>query len=449
MILLSGRVPTRVPESLRVTTAVPDPRVTTAVPTGPRVATAVPNPHLPTRVPSAPHIPTRRPPTKERLVARGSATVTGVARLHVRMAVEYAEQGIAITQATNVGVAQKVRGTCDVSGTADVWTRYAVDATQAVSVVGQGTPRDRRTLDAFQGAAVYGDGGAPHVTHMLDATQTVDTDTTVDFRPIVPLAATGDVTTDGAGMLGLAGSVVVYATQSIDTTSTATARLRYSIAAGNSADTTQTTTRDGITIPTVAAQAIDTAGQATTRPRHTVTALGSGVAAGTSVAGVKVAALGSATTTGSASPRGRYTVSGSGSAATTGAADVLARTFSRQRMNKVGNFTPPQNVTATVTGWSSDATAPATITNKQLVVQGSAPSATITVNIVAGSGGSNVPLRVMHGATLLETVQVSTTSIVKTYTRAVTAGDTLYIQTAAGFGSYRSINKGTYIDVNA
>lgn len=141
-------------------------------------------------------------------------------------------------------------------------------------------------------------------------------------------------------------------------------------------------------------------------------------------------------------------LAGRGAITVTGVSQALS--FMRQRMDKSGTFTPTQNTTTQVTGWASNSSYPATVTNNRMVIQGGGATLVWTVNIAAASSGSAVTIQVMHNETQVDSFSARTEAVSRTGSRAFTAGDTLWIRAvASGFGSFRSIPNGSYVDLAA
>lgn len=471
MILLTGRVKVPVPAPRHVRVRAPvdsdagqvlpavlpfdlgrvakPPRVEARVPVVWQYATpaVVPDCRVAAVVPVLPIVLARRPPTRNRLIASGSANVSGAAAIHASLAVPYAEQSILVSQSAAIGVSQPAGNTVGVAGSADVRARYTVAATNSIGVSGVASDRVRHTVSASQTVQVSGTGSGVRATYGLAASQTITTSGVGDVRPTVPLSATQDVSASGAAStVPSVGSVNADASNDCEVTGSADVRARYTVDAVNSVSAGGSASRDGITIPLAATQAIAVSETADVRARYTLAATQSVAVSESGVVTPSVAAAQAVATACSADARARYTLAAAGSAAMSQSATVAARYFSQQRMNKSGTDGWNGNQ---VTGWVSDTTYPATISSSKLVVQGTKQGATINlVAVVSSSTNNNGWIQVYCNNVAVGTQQTfpstqSTRSL--SFTMDVNAGDLLEMRANSSYNGH--VYAGTYLEV--
>lgn len=334
MIVLAGRVTTPVPNRPYIFTGVPVSRVATVLPGVPHVKARLPGvPRVGSKLPVAPHYRTRRPPTKNRLVAGNTTTVTGSAVVHARLGVEFAEQSVQVDQAGKTAVGLGAVSAVGVSGSALVRALYRVDASNTVGVAGSGVARARHTLAASQAIATTTDGGDARALYSLTATQNIVVDQPVESRPFIDVAATQAITAASvASSVPSVGTVNADASQDIGVDSVAIVRVCHTVAATQSIVSGQFTILDGLRVPLAASQGVAVVGSGDARALYTLPASHALVASGAGVVSPSLAASGSVGVDGTGTSRARHTLAASSSAivdsaATASAASYLPITF--------------------------------------------------------------------------------------------------------------------------
>ncbi|EAS0269347.1 hypothetical protein E7939_21890 [Salmonella enterica] len=127
--------------------------------------------------------------------------------------------------------------------------------------------------------------------------------------------------------------------------------------------------------------------------------------------------------------------------------------FSRQRVNKVGNWATTNGDTP-ATGWASDGTYPATAASNALEASGGG-TATVRAVIVMSSGFYNTDLKLWRWRGGVTTQLAgsgaggSTTTTLTAAAQTVQAGDLYFITANGGFtaGSMSVQAAGTYIEI--
>ncbi|QFP97047.1 hypothetical protein SEA_SUERTE_28 [Gordonia phage Suerte] len=422
MLVLRGRVPTRVPERPRQPTALPSARVSTPVPESIRHATPLPGPRaVDTVVPSAPHIPTRRPPTKNRLIAQGSAAVTGSAAVHARLGVEYAENGMLVEGIATVVIGGRASNTTEVSGTAAVRVRHEVAATGSAAVAATAVARARYTRNATQAVDTGDTVASIRATYRLAAAQSVTIDSTVVARPIIAIDAGQSVdVANVASSVPSVGTVSVDAAQSIEASGAAAVRLRHILTATQDVAVSESATRDAIVIPGAGAQTIAVEGAATTRARYSLAASQTVAVAGAARGAPALNAANAVAVSGAATSRPRHTLYAASSAAVSSAATADIVTIKRQRVNLVSEVPNPaaNGAWGDIANWASDPAFPATVNaNKKMVVVGN------------GNVNVTVPYRMNTVANTASTIRITVNGVaVATFPDRLQDGD--YVDTA-------------------
>lgn len=393
MIVLAGRVTTPVPNRPYIFTGVPVSRVATVLPGVPHVKAQLPeSPKVRAGLPSAPHYRTRRPPTKNRLVAGNTTTVSGSAVVHARLGVEFAEQSVQVDQAGKIAVGLGAVSAVGVSGSALVRALYRVDASNAVGVAGSGAARARHTLAASQAIATATDGGDARALYSLTAAQNIVVDQPVESRPFIDVAASQDVgVVSAASSVPSVGTVNADAVQDIGVDSAAIVRVRHAVNATQEIVSGESTVLDGLRVPLAASQGVAVVGAGDdARALYTLTATGAATATGTAAGNPALAAVNTTSASATATARPVHTIAATSSTTTDGSATTTIVTYTRQRMNKSGAFTVLTSGAGAVTGWASDATAPATVSSNRYLVVSTTGVATVTLNLGDYTGAAQL-----------------------------------------------------------
>lgn len=349
MLVLEGRVRTRVPTSPCVSTRVPA-RTThrTPVPSA-HVPTRVPEaPHLATRVPAPPHVPTRRPPTQTRLMATSGGEVTATAEIYAHLGLEYAEQSIQVDKVAAIAVGVPAASTGEVTATATMRARYRVQAESSAEVSASGTARARHTLEAVQTIEAVTDGGPARARYNLEAIQDVAVDNVVDVRPRLALEAIQDAAvTACASTVASVGTVDADVTQAIEVDATADLRVRYPLEATQAIAVDQVATRDAIRVPLEATQSIAVDQTAAPRARYRLDAAQAVVAAPTAKLTPVIGAVSSSVVDATALARARHTIEAVTSAVASASADVEIRSVAFDQVASNTATNNPASVTMT------------------------------------------------------------------------------------------------------
>ncbi|SDT84325.1 hypothetical protein SAMN04488548_10815 [Gordonia westfalica] len=202
----------------------------------------------------------------------------------------------------------------------------------------------------------------------------------------------------------------------------AVVRVRHTISATQTTTVGQATELGGLRVPLAASQTVAADQTGTARARYTLAALQTINVADTADLRPQLAAANTVTVTGTATSRPRHTLTGTNSAATSSAATATLVTFTRQRMQNgsVSNSFLPY---VQVTGFTSDPTYPATVTNNALVVKG-AGNVTLTWS---ATGNGNIKIQ-RNG------VDVGSVGLTGTVSLTVAAGDQLTMWHASNGG---------------
>ncbi|WNM69739.1 minor tail protein [Gordonia phage Crater] len=348
MIVLAGRVVTPVPNRPYVFTAVPVSRVGVVLPAVPHVRTRLPSvPSVGVKLPSVPRFRTRRPPTKERLVAGNTFTVSGSAVVHARLGVEFAEQSAQVDQAGKLAIGLNAAGAAVVSGTAVVRALYTVTATNSVDTVQSGVSRPRHVLTATQAIVIATDGGGARALYSLAASQDIVVDQPVVSRPLIEVDAAQDIAVvSSASSVPSVGTVNADATQTLAVESVAVVRVRHTVSAVQSIETGESTILDGLRVPLAAAQNVGVSGVGDGRARYTLNASNSVAVTDVATPVPSLTATGSSVVAGTALSRARHILAASSSAVVDSTATATAAYFAYDNSTVIdGSSTTSVNLT--------------------------------------------------------------------------------------------------------
>ncbi|WIC40228.1 minor tail protein [Gordonia phage Holliday] len=348
MIVLAGRVVTPVPNRPYVFTAVPVSRVGVVLPAVPHVRTRLPAvPSVGVKLPSVPRYRTRRPPTKERLVAGNTMSVSGSAVVHARLGVEFAEQSVQVDQVGKLAVGVNAAGSAVVLGSAVVRALYTVTGTNSIDTGASGVARPRHVLAASQAIVTATDGGGARALYALAATQDIVVDQPVVSRPLIEVdAAQGMGVASTASSVPSVGTVNADATQSLLVESVAVVRVRHSVAAVQGIETGESTILDGVRVPLSAIQNVVVSGVGDGRARYSLNASNSLAVADVATPVPSLAAAGSSLVDGTALSRARHTLAASSSAVVDSTATATAAYFAYDNSTVIeGSSTTSVNLT--------------------------------------------------------------------------------------------------------
>ncbi|WP_074847995.1 hypothetical protein [Gordonia westfalica] len=349
-------------------------------------------------------------------------TVTAAGVVYARLCVDYAEQSVQVGQSGKLGVGIAGTGSGVVAGVGVVRARYTLTATNTITTDTSSDGRARYTLDATQATTVT-PAASTATLYTLTATQDITITQPVVTRPRIELDAAQDmVVAPTASSVPSVGSVNADASQTFEVTSVAVVRVRHTISATQTTTVGQATELGGLRVPLAASQTVAADQTGTARARYTLAALQTINVADTADLRPQLAAANTVTVTGTATSRPRHTLTGTNSAATSSAATATLVTFTRQRMQNgsVSNSFLPY---VQVTGFTSDPTYPATVTNNALVVKG-AGNVTLTWS---ATGNGNIKIQ-RNG------VDVGSVGLTGTVSLTVAAGDQLTMWHASNGG---------------
>lgn len=131
------------------------------------------------------------------------------------------------------------------------------------------------------------------------------------------------------------------------------------------------------------------------------------------------------------------------------APEVITKYFSRQRMNKSGNYDPPTSGYARMTGWTSDVTYPATIdTNRLQVVGAGDVTVRFAVNWDTAFSASGT-VKIRKNGSEIYSASIPGTDGVYTYTvaQSVVAGDFIEVSVTDPGSGPTVLAAGTYLEI--